>query len=86
MHIVQSNIPKSQGITFYPTKVSQVTHKMSQGVGPRGRGLLATVWNNFRKSFSPSAEEGPMVGRDPFGNTFYEVPADPRWVRGYQRV
>merc|ERR1712037_778382 len=31
----------------------------------------------------PSAEEGPMVGRDPFGNTFYEVPADPS--RGKRR-
>ena len=55
---------------------------MSQGAGPKSRGLLSAIWNNFRKSLSvASAEEGALVGRDPFGNTFYEIPADPRWVQ-----
>ena len=55
---------------------------MSQGAGPKSRGLLSAIWNNFRKSLSvASAEEGAIVGRDPFGNTFYEIPADPRWVQ-----
>ena len=52
---------------------------MSQA--PKSRGLLRAIWTNFRKSLGvKQGEEGALIGRDPFGNRFYEIPADPRYV------
>ena len=44
-------------------------------------GPFAKVFINFWDSISPRRmfpPTGQLVGQDPFGNKYYEVPADPR--------
>ena len=38
--------------------------------------------NEFPRCRGPSSfdADGKLVGKDPFGNKYYEIPADPRWV------
>jgi len=45
-------------------------------------GPFATAWKNFVKSLKKEPE-GTQVGRDPFGNRYFEIPADPS--RGKRR-
>lgn len=55
-------------------------------------GPLVRAWRGFLDSFSrPKRDTGVEVGKDPFGNTYYEIPADPsrgkrRPVRWYINV
>lgn len=56
---------------------------------PRGRGLVMTVLKNFRDSFNVikggssfvGTRNARLVGEDPFGNKYYEIPANPRYCR-----
>ena len=52
------------------------------GTGP-SRGLLRAIWTNFTKSLQiarqATKEDGAKrIGQDVFGNTYFEIPADPR--------
>jgi len=41
-------------------------------------GVIAYVWNHFKSTFKKHDTKGKTVGQDPFGNKYFEVPADPR--------
>jgi hypothetical protein len=45
----------------------------------QSRGLFVRIWNNFVASLSvrPNAK-GDLVGRDPYGNEYWEIAANPR--------
>ena len=49
---------------------------------PKGRGLLVSVAQNFMKSLrstrAAANTNANLVGTDPYGNKYFEVPADPR--------
>ena len=47
---------------------------------PKTRGMLKYVWDNFRKSLKVGQREkvGTVMGQDPYGNTYYELPAQPQ--------
>ena len=47
---------------------------------PKTRGMLKYVWNNFIKSFKVGQRQkvGDVMGQDPYGNTYYELPAQPQ--------
>ena len=48
--------------------------------GPKSRGLVRFVLNNFMNSFKvlKRQQQGNLVGKDPFGNRYYELPAEPQ--------
>lgn len=54
-----------------------------------GRGLIAAIVKNFVNSLKPKGGKGVYKGDDYFGNTYYEIPADPsrgkrlaqRWIK-----
>ena len=50
--------------------------------GPYAR-ALKSFWDSIspRKVFPPKAE---LIGKDPFGNKYYEIPADPRYLQYIQ--
>lgn len=35
------------------------------------------IWTNFKRSFAPLKREGNLIGRDYFGNKYFEKPARP---------
>ena len=48
---------------------------------PYRPGPYAKIFINFCDSISPRRmfpSKGDLIGKDPFGNKFYEIPADPR--------
>ena len=46
----------------------------------KGRGLFSSIFKNIRQTLkSTKYQDGELVGKDPFGNKFYEVPANPRY-------
>ena len=50
-------------------------------VPPQRPGLVMFVLKHFFNSFKPKflfPPQGKLVGQDPFGNKYFEVPADPR--------
>ena len=49
---------------------------------PYRPGAYARVLINFWDSISPKRmfpPKGELIGKDPFGNKYYEIPADPRY-------
>ena len=47
--------------------------------GPPTRGLFRNIFKAIQKSlFVAQESKGSLIGSDPFGNKYYEVPADPR--------
>uniref|UniRef100_A0A023FYU8 Uncharacterized protein n=1 Tax=Amblyomma parvum TaxID=251391 RepID=A0A023FYU8_AMBPA len=48
-----------------------------------GRGVVVQIWKNFWSSITAKRNPGREVGRDHFGNKYFEVPADPS--RGKRR-
>jgi len=44
---------------------------------PAERDLLKAIWTNFRNSLRPRQWKGNLVGKDRFGNQFFEIPANP---------
>jgi NADH dehydrogenase [ubiquinone] 1 alpha subcomplex assembly factor 2 len=42
-----------------------------------GRGLFRAVWNNFVSSLKPRQIQGNLIGKDHFGNEYFEIPPDP---------
>ena len=56
---------------------------MAGNGGPKTRGLIQIIVKNFFDSFKVIGKQaerstGKLVGEDPFGNKYYEIPADPR--------
>ena len=58
---------------------------------PQGRGLIQNIFKNFINSIragykgsSVQGSAGQIMGQDPFGNKYYEIPADPQ--RGKRRA
>ena len=46
----------------------------------KGRGLFSSIFKNIRQTLkSTKYQDGELVDKDPFGNKFYEVPANPRY-------
>ena len=47
------------------------------------RGLIQAIFRNFIDSLKIGREKaqqtGQLVGTDPFGNKYYEIPANPRY-------
>jgi len=43
---------------------------------PKERNILKMIFTNFINSFRPRQISGNLVGKDKFGNKFYEIPAD----------
>lgn len=46
---------------------------MSKG----GKGVVSQIWKNFWSSITTKRNPGREVGRDHFGNKYFEIPADP---------
>lgn len=47
--------------------------------GPASRGLFMNFFRIVKKSFAVAKESnGKFMGSDPYGNKYYEIPADPR--------
>lgn len=42
-----------------------------------GRGVIVQIWKNFVASITTKRLPGKEVGRDHFGNKYFEIPADP---------
>jgi len=47
---------------------------------PKSRGMIRYVLGHFFNSFKVGQREqvGTIIGRDPYGNTYYELPAQPQ--------
>ena len=47
---------------------------------PKTRGMFKYVWDNFMKSLKVGQRQqvGNVMGKDPYGNTYYELPAQPQ--------
>ncbi len=49
--------------------------------GRQPSGLIMRIFANIRKSLHVKPnEKGNLIGRDPFGNVYYEIPANPKYV------
>ncbi|CAL8096432.1 unnamed protein product [Orchesella dallaii] len=44
---------------------------------PQERSILKMIWTNFRNSLRPRQIKGNLIGKDSFGNKYFEIPADP---------
>ncbi|XP_054931542.1 NADH dehydrogenase [ubiquinone] 1 alpha subcomplex assembly factor 2 isoform X2 [Dermacentor andersoni] len=42
-----------------------------------GRGIIVRIWNNFLSSITTKQSPHREVGRDHFGNKYFEIAADP---------
>ena len=43
-----------------------------------GRSILAYIFRNFINSLRPRRISGDLMGKDYYGNKFYEIPPDPK--------
>ncbi|OXA63478.1 NADH dehydrogenase [ubiquinone] 1 alpha subcomplex assembly factor 2 [Folsomia candida] len=44
---------------------------------PKERDILKMIWTNFIKSFRPRQITGNLIGKDRFGNQYFEIPPNP---------
>jgi len=44
---------------------------------PQERNILKMIWTNFMNSLRPRQIKGNLMGKDTFGNKYFEIPADP---------
>jgi len=44
---------------------------------PQERSILKMIWTNFVNSLRPRKISGNLMGKDNFGNKYFEIPADP---------
>ncbi len=41
---------------------------------PKERDILKIIWTNFRNSFRKRQITGNLIGKDRFGNQYFEIP------------
>ncbi|ODM86922.1 Mimitin, mitochondrial, partial [Orchesella cincta] len=44
---------------------------------PKERDVFKMIWTNFRNFLRPRQIRGNLIGKDNFGNQYFEIPADP---------